>query len=189
MSTTKKPVKTDRIACSTELFSIKGWTILLLPKEASAQLPSRGLNLIKASVNDYDFVTALEPDGNGSHWFTIDDALSKNINAKPGDTVTLSFEATKEWPEPEIPNDINSALQNNPAAHETWLKTTPLAHWEWIRWIRATNNTETRQRRIDVACSKLTSGMRRPCCFNSNMCTVPEVSKNGVLLETAQSTV
>ena len=43
--------------------------------------------------------------------------------------------------------------------------------------IRATHNPETRSRRIEVALSKIKAGERRPCCFNRNQCTEPEVSK------------
>ena len=64
-----------------------------------------------------------------------------------------------------------------------WKEVTPAAHWDWIRWIRATNNPETSAKRIRVGCSKLKSGMSRPCCFNRSMCTDPEVSKGGVLVE------
>jgi hypothetical protein len=63
-----------------------------------------------------------------------------------------------------------------------------MARWEWIRWIGATNNTETRQRRIEVALSKLSHGERRPCCFNRSMCCIPEVSQNGALLEPETAT-
>ena len=63
-----------------------------------------------------------------------------------------------------------------------------MARWDWIRWINATAQQETRKRRIEVAFSKLKSGMRRPCCFNRGMCTEPYVSKNGVLLEPAETT-
>ena len=167
----------------TQLFKIGSWTILRLPKEASKQLPSRGLAMVKGTINDTSFQTTLEPDGNGSHWFKVDKKLGDSIGAGEGDIVSLAIESTKEWSEPEIPADITKALVANPAAHDTWMSVTPMARWEWIRWIRATNRAETRQRRIEVACSKLKSGMRRPCCFNASACTEPSVSKNGVLLE------
>lgn len=173
------------IHCTTKLFTINDWTILRLPNEASAKLPSRGLAMVKGSINGQSFQTALEPDGNGSHWFRIDDKLLTRIDAEAGDTVTLEIESTKEWTEPDVPADIQKALAANTEAHDTWTKVTPMARWEWIRWIRATNRDETRARRIEVACSKLKSGMRRPCCFNASMCTEPSVSKNGVLLEPA----
>ena len=175
------------IRFQTQLFKIDNWTILRLPKEASAKLPSRGLSMVKGTVDGSPVQTALEPDGKGSHWFRIDDSLGKALNVAAGDTVKLEIEPTKAWPEPDVPADIQKGLAANKPAQNLWVKITPMARWEWIRWIRATNKDETRKRRIEVACSKLKSGERRPCCFNSNMCTEPKVSKGGVLLEPIQT--
>lgn len=170
------------IECSTQLISINDWPIALLPKEASAQLSSRNIAMVHGTINGHAFQTDLEPDGNGSHWFRLSDELLAQIDAKADDTVELAFEPMKQWPEPVLSADLSDALAKSESARKTWELATPMAHWEWVRWIRATNNTETRQRRIDVAMSKLTKGMRRPCCFNTSMCTEPSVSKNGVLL-------
>lgn len=173
------------IRFETTPFAIDDWTILLLPKEASAKLGSRNIAYVTGTINGQPFQTALEPDGSGSHWFKVDDDLKKKANIAPGDTVELTLEASKDWPEPNIPTDIQKALSTDAKAREGWTDTTPMARWEWIRWIRATSNPDTRQHRIEVACSKLTKGMRRPCCFNTSMCTEPAVSKSGVLLEPA----
>lgn len=170
-------------------YTIDTWTIVRLPEDASRQLPSRGIVMVKGTLNSSPFEAVLEPDGWGSHWLNLDKKLRDKTGATGKDVVVLDIEATKDWIEPEVPADILKALNTNTEAQATWQKTTPQAHWEWIRWIRATNNTETRARRIDVACSKLKSGMRRPCCFNASMCTVPEVSKNGALLESAPKTL
>jgi len=170
----------------TTLFKIGSWTILRLSKEASTKLPSRGMALVEGTINGSTFKAVLEPDGNGSHWLKIDGGLSKTIRANAGDTVTLSIEPSKDWPEPDVPIDIKKALASASQSNDLWQKITPMARWEWIRWIRATNRAETRARRIEVAMSKLKKGERRPCCFNSSMCTEPSVSKNGVLLEPAQ---
>lgn len=171
------------ISFKTKLFTVNGWTILQLPKEVSVKLPSRGMVMVKCTINNVDFQCQLEPDGKGSHWCKIDNALGKKISAGEGDTVSLSIEPTKEWPEPKIPSDIKKALDNHKQAKNTWDKATPMAHWEWIRWIRSTGRDETRVKRIDVACDKLRKGERRPCCWNRNLSTEPHVSKNGILLE------
>lgn len=176
------------IRFKTELFKIDTWTILLLPKDASAKLPSRGMTMVKGVINEFPFKVALEPDGRRSHWLAVSKTMQKGAGAEAGDTVTVEIEPTKDWPEPEVPADIVKVLTADPKANALWLDITPMARWEWIRWIRATNRLETRQRRIEVACSKLKAGNRRPCCFNSSMCTEPSVSKNGVLLEHAQTT-
>ena len=139
--------------------------------------------MVKGTINSNEFETPLEPDGMGSHWFRIDSTLSKAIKARPGDSVSLTIEPIREWPEPDIPADIRKALKADQKARAIWDDITPMARWEWIRWIRSTNRDETRNKRIEVGISKLKSGWRRPCCWNRNLCTEPSVSKNGVLLE------
>ena len=176
------------IRCDTKPLKIGAWTILRLPESASAKLPSRGMTLIEGTINGFRSKIVLEPDGKGSHWFRVDSGLRKAADIEAGSSVTMEVEPSKEWPEPEVPADLNEALASDPEANALWMKITPMARWDWLRWIRATNNRETRQRRIEVALSKLNAGERRPCCFNRNQCTEPEVSKNGVLIEPTQTT-
>ena len=59
---------------------------------------------------------------------------------------------------------------------------TPMARWEWVRWVNATKNPDTRKRRVEVSISKMSHGKRRPCCFDLASCTDPELSKNGKLV-------
>jgi bacteriocin resistance YdeI/OmpD-like protein/uncharacterized protein DUF1905 len=175
------------ICFEAELFNIGAWTLLRLPRSASAQLPSRGMTMVDGTINGFRFKAALEPDGKGSHWLRVDPAMREAAAADAGETVVLALEPAKEWTEPPVPEDLASALAADPEAHTLWLDCTTMARWDWIRWISATAQPETRRRRIEVACSKLKAGMRRPCCFNRNLCTDPSVSKNGVLLEPAET--
>lgn len=176
----------------SKLFTINSWTILRLPENASAQLPSRGMTMVAGTMNGVPFKTMLEPDGRyspgqkSSHWFSPKQKLLDEASAKAGDTVQVSLEPTKEWIEPEVPEDLKKALTNSPKAEALWNDITPLAHWDWIRWIRAVKTSETRQKHIQVAIDKLNKGMRRPCCFNRNLCSEPYVSKNWALLEPTQ---
>lgn len=178
----------SKINFETKLFNIGSWTILKLPKSASVKLPSRGQTMVKGTINGFSFQTALEPDGYGSHWFKVEKSMQDSANAHLGDTVKLAIESTKEWPEPNVPADLEAALAADSQAHALWMDITPMARWDWIRWIRATSQQETRKRRIEVACSKLKNGERRPCCFNRTVCTEPYVSKSGGLLEPTQTT-
>ena len=164
---------------------IGDWTIVRLPESASAKLPSRGMTLVEGTINGFRSKIVLEPDGKGSHWFRVDSGLRKAADIDARGTVTISVEPSKVWPEPEVPADLKNALASDPQANALWVKITPMARWDWLRWIRATNNPETRSRCIEVALSKLKAGERRPCCLNRNQCTEPMVSKNGVLIEPA----
>ncbi len=175
------------IRFDTKPLKIGDWTILRLPESASAKLPSRGLTLVEGTINGFRSKIVLEPDGKRGHWFRLDSDLRETAGIDADGTVTMAVEPSKEWPEPDVPVDLKKALASDPQANALWVKITPMARWDWLRWIRATNNRETRQRRIEVALSKLNAGERRPCCFNRNQCTEPDVSKNGMLIEPTQT--
>jgi hypothetical protein len=167
----------------TELYNINDWLIAKLPSDASKQLPSRGQVMVKGTINGHPIHDALEPDGDGGHWLHINDDLQKATGIGSGDTVALEIEATKDWPEPTIPADVQKQIVMSEDTKPLWDRVTPMARWEWLRWINSTANPDTRQKRIEVSRSKLLNGMRRPCCFNRSMCCVPAVSKSGVLMD------
>ncbi len=188
MKTLKEQGNMSTIRFEASLFTIGSWTLLRLPRSASAKLPSRGMTMVAGTINGHRFQSALEPDGKGSHWFRVDKTMCKAAEADSGDTVTIEIEPIKEWPEPKVPADLKNALAVAPQAKTLWREITPGARWDWVRWIGSTKSTETRKRRIEVALSKLNAGDRRPCCFNRTVCTEPYVSNNGVLLEPVQTT-
>ena len=158
--------------------------VLRLPETASMNLPSRGQVAVHGTINDVEFQTVLEPDGTSGHWMRVDDHLQRAAGISAGDTATLDVVVTKEWPEPSVPQDLTAALASAPQKiQDLWSEITPMARWEWVRWVNATKNPGTRQRRVDVSLSKMESGKRRPCCFDLSACTDPELSRSGRLLE------
>jgi Domain of unknown function (DUF1905)/Bacteriocin-protection, YdeI or OmpD-Associated len=160
--------------------------VLRLPERASAKLPSRGQVAVHGTINGHQFQTVLEPDGNFGHWMKIDRKLQVSATVNKGDRATLEIEPLKDWPEPSVPRDLRSALAAAPQKiQDLWKEITPMARWEWVRWINATPNPDTRKRRVQVSISKMKSGKRRPCCFNLAACTDPDLSKNGKLTEPA----
>jgi hypothetical protein len=158
--------------------------ILRLPEEASAKLPSRGQVAVLGTLNGHAFQTVLEPDGCSGHWMALDREFQEAATISEGDTVALEIQPTKDWPEPNVPRDFETALAAAPQKiQEMWNDITPMARWEWVRWVNATKNPDTRRRRVEVSMSKMDSGKRRPCCFNLAACTDPDLSKNGRLIE------
>jgi hypothetical protein len=157
--------------------------IVRLPEDASARLPSRGQVAVKGLIGGRAFQAVLEPDGSRGHWLKVDKMLKTALAVNEDNLVTLEIEPTKDWPEPDIPKDFKAALAEASDISELWTDITPMARWEWVRWINATRNPETRERRIQAAISKLRSGKRRPCCFDLAACTDPDLAKNGRLVE------
>ncbi len=163
----------SRIRLKAKLFrpaeSKKGeaWTFLILPKDASAKLPSRGMTAIEGTLNGEPFQATLEPDGEKSHWLKVDRKLSKAAGAEAGDVVILEVAPVAEEPEPKVPAELGKALAAAaPKARTVWSDITPTARRDWIHWITSAKQEETRARRIKNACSMLAAGKRRPCCFD-----------------------
>ncbi len=151
--------------------------ILRFPEASSAALPSRGQVAAVVAIAGKTRDAVVEPDGRRGHWLPVDDD-----GFADGSTVDVVIAPMKDWPEPEVPADFAAALRDAPDTADLWHVITPMARWEWVRWIKATANADTRGRRIEVAIDKLRSGKRRPCCFDLSSCTDPELAKSGKLI-------
>ncbi|MBC7460869.1 MAG: DUF1905 domain-containing protein [Thermoleophilia bacterium] len=155
---------------------VQGQRIARLSEDASQALPSRGQVAVTGALDGAPFATVVEPDGRRGHWIRLDDARSVD------EVVTLELRPTKDWPEVVVPQDLQAALDEAPDLADTWRSITPMARWEWVRWVRATRSEATRAKRVDVSISKLRDGKRRPCCFDLAACTDPELARSGKLI-------
>src|SRR5437016_350666 len=144
---------------------IGSWTILTLPRNASAKLPSRSMTMVEGVINSLPFRAALEPNGKGSHWLKVNKAMQDAAGADAGDTVTVEITRAGEELETRVPMDLRKALAAAPPAQASWADITPLARRDWIFSITSAKQPETRRRRIEKACDMLASGKRRLCCF------------------------
>lgn len=142
------------------------WTFLVLPKAASAKLPTRSMVTVDGTLAGQPFQATLEPDGAGSHWLKVEPALAKAAGVAAGDAVAFEIAPVEKEPEPKVPDDLRKALAANAEAKATWDDITPVARRDWIHWITSGKKAETRVKRIDVACDKLACGNRRACCFD-----------------------
>lgn len=137
---------------------------------------------MRGTINGHHFETVLEPDGCSGHWMMVREELRQATGVGPGDTATLEVNTVDDWPEPNVPRDLEAALATAPRKiQELWKDITPMARWEWVRWVNATRNPDTRSRRVEVTISKMNSGKRRPCCFDLSACTDPNLSRSGRL--------
>ncbi|CAN5357065.1 YdeI/OmpD-associated family protein [soil metagenome] len=172
------------ISFAGEVLELEGSLVLLVPEPASTRLPSRGQVAVRGTITGHDFDAVVEPDGRRGHWIKIDHPLRQATGLSAGDTAEVTFEVAEEWPEPEVPPALATALDDAPRkVQQLWEDITPMARWEWVRWVGATKNSATRERRVDVSISKLDSGKRRPCCFDLAACTDPELSRSGKLVQ------
>ncbi|MFZ2545196.1 MAG: YdeI/OmpD-associated family protein [Candidatus Saccharimonadales bacterium] len=175
-----------RLSANAQLYTLNSQIIVRLSEDNSLKMPSRGQVAVTGTINNHEFKTVIEPDGYWGHFIKISDEMKNNMGIKAGDIVKLNISVTREWPEPVVPNDFAIGLAKAPQkVREKWNDITPMARWEWIRWVNATNNLDTRAIRIDKSVSKLNGNHRRPCCFNLASCTDPGLSKGGRLMKVA----
>lgn len=142
------------------------WRFLVLPKAASAKLPTRSMVTVEGTFGGAPFTATLEPDGEGSHWLKVGKALCAAAGVDAGDTVALAIAPVAKEPEPKVPADLRAALGANADARATWKDVTAVARRDWVHWITSGKKAETRAKRIDVAIDKLACGNRRACCFD-----------------------
>ena len=141
------------------LSTIEESTVLRLPETASRNLPSRGQVAVHGTIEGVEFRTVLEPDGNSGHWMKVASTLQHEAGISAGDMAKLDIMVTKDWPEPSLPQDLATALSSAPQKiQHLWDEITPMARWEWARWVNATNNADTRRRRVGVSISKMKNG-------------------------------
>lgn len=144
----------------------ESWSFLVLPKDASAKLPTRGMTTVEGIFNGHPFRATLEPDGQKSHWLKVNRKMREAAGAAVGDVVPLEITSVGKEPEPRVPADLRKALAASAAARAVWSDITSVARRDWIHWITSARQSETRARRIHNACEMLAAGKRRVCCFD-----------------------
>ncbi len=142
------------------------WSFVVLPKNASTKLPTRGMTTVEGTINGHSFRATLEPDGQKSHWLKVTRKMREAAGADVGDVVTFEIMSAGEEPEPTVPADLRKALAAAPQARALWSDITSIARRDWIHWITSAKRPETRVRRINNACEMLAAGKRRVCCFD-----------------------
>src|SRR5262245_11521412 len=102
--------ESDRSQVDQRAENTDSWTFLILPKNASAKLPSRGQTPIEGAINGFSFKAVLEPDGQKSHWLKVERKLREAAGAETGDVVTLEIAPATEELETSVPQDLKKAL-------------------------------------------------------------------------------
>lgn len=136
-----------------------------MPKSVSSKFPAKGEAMVEGIMNSFPFRAKVQGDGKGGHKLNVSKALQKASGARAGESVSVEITRVDDEPEARVPADFRKALAADPIVRAMWSDITPLARRDWVLWVTSAKQGETRKRRVEVACSKLASGMRRVCCF------------------------
>lgn len=166
-ATTTNPIRFEAVLRRPASPADADWSFLVLPKAASARLPSRSTVAVEGHFAGQPLWTVLPPDGQGSHWLKVERDLREAAGVAVGDTVSLEIVPSTDEPEPVVPADLRAALAAADAGvRQSWTSLKAGQRRDWIDWIVQPKKPETRVRRIAAACDMLASGKRKVCCFD-----------------------
>src|SRR5665213_1715484 len=121
MATMSQRPGVPTIRFDATLYTIANRAVLRLPEKASEKLPSRGQVAVQGTINGHGVQTVVEPDGYRGHWMRIEGMLQRSAALSAGDTVAVGIETLKDWPEPNVPQDLDTARAAAPQKiRELW---------------------------------------------------------------------
>ena len=135
----------EPISFAADLTTIEDTALVRLPKAASDQLPSRG----QVAVEPRWVGTASRPSSSRTAAVATGSASTKTSSGLPESArvtpPSSPWTWCPDWPEPDVPDDLAAALADAPSRiRDVWQDITPMARWEWVRWVQATRNPQTR---------------------------------------------
>jgi hypothetical protein len=109
---------------------------------------------VKGTVNGQAFRSSITPYG-GVHYLGINRNFREALGIKAGEVVQVEMMRDLEPRVIEIPPDLQSALDSNPAARVRWQKLSFSHQKEHVQAIEDAKKPETRAKRISTALDML----------------------------------
>jgi len=148
--------------------------VLSIPDAVGRRLD--GMESAEGTINGHPFRAGLDRAASGGRALRVNQAMLRGADARIGDTVQVAILG----PEPKlvVPPDLRAAMAASEPAQALWKDMSDLARRDYVRWVEATNNPETRARRVKRTVEQLAEGKRRPCCVNTYEYSVSRIDPN-----------
>jgi hypothetical protein len=135
-------------------------TVVVVPFDLKEAFGS-GRPPVRATVNGYSFRTTLFTMG-GRALLGLNREVREAVGIEAGHEVSVELERDDEPRAVEVPPDLASALDRDPAVRETFDALSYTHRKEYVRWIEDAKRDETRARRIARAVEMLREGVKTP---------------------------
>jgi hypothetical protein len=147
-----------------ELVKSSSWGVVL-PKNVSVKFEGSEDLSTEGTINYLPFKSSIQSANINECILIFDKKMREAVGRDKNEVINIEITKLGEEQETRMPTDFSKALEADKTAKEMWVDITPVARRDWIFWIISAKHDETRKNRIEKACSKLSSGMRRVCCF------------------------
>jgi hypothetical protein len=135
-----------------------GASRLPIPREASAALGTRVGVTVRGTVNGRPFKAAAVPDGKGTHFIAVDQALRVATGVRVGDLVRVVLQPDAEDLAVEVPPDFLKAVTRNVLARPVWERFPPSHKRAYLDWVADAKKVEVRAKRIEEAVQRIALG-------------------------------
>jgi transcription termination factor Rho len=133
------------------------WTYATIPFNCEQTFGSKGRIRVVAKIKGYSANAVLMPHGNGKHFIILTKQVRDKAQIKEGDKISIELVKDEKAPETVVPDDLNSALDENVKAKQFFDSLAPSHKKEYINWIEGAKKAETRGKRIIKAISMLSA--------------------------------
>ncbi|WP_079914540.1 YdeI/OmpD-associated family protein [Paenibacillus sp. 32352] len=136
------------------------WTYLNVPFDAESLFGTKAHIKVKGTVNGIPYRSTLMLHGGGTHYMVVNQAIREAAGVQAGDTVEVTMEEDMEPRAVDIPDDLQTALEEHVEAGRFFAKLPYSAQKVYVDWIEAAKKADTRTRRIQKAIALLEEGKR-----------------------------
>jgi Bacteriocin-protection, YdeI or OmpD-Associated/Domain of unknown function (DUF1905) len=135
-------------------------TVVVVPLDLKEAFGS-GRPPVRATVNGYTFRTTLFTMG-GRALLGLNREVREAAGVEAGQEVSVELAGDDEPRTVEVPLDLASALDRDPAIRETFDGLSYTHRKEYVRWIEEAKREETRTRRVEKSVEMLREGIKTP---------------------------
>jgi hypothetical protein len=109
------------------------------------------------TLNGVPVERALIPEGDGTHYLIVNETMRRRARIRLGSMVTVELQRRENLEEPEIPEELDAALDLDAAARERYARQTLSTRRGIVSWVGSAKRPETRQQRAAEILRRLQS--------------------------------
>ncbi|MFP4368890.1 MAG: YdeI/OmpD-associated family protein [Candidatus Kapaibacterium sp.] len=128
---------------------------IIMPFDSESVFGTRAEVNVSGTIDDISFNNTLQPLGGGKHILVLNNRLLSQLKKGVGNIVHLILQTKEPAATMELPDDFDSALEQNAVAKEYFERLSPSHKRDYLDWINESKQDETRESRIEKAIQML----------------------------------
>jgi hypothetical protein len=136
-------------------------SFIVIPFDVQETFGTKGRVKIKATFDGHPYRGSLAPMA-GQHILGLRKDIRAAIGKDHGETVLVVIEPDTEPRTVPLPDELETALDENPKARDFFNSLSYTNQKEYARWVESAKKAETKDRRLAKTIENLLAGVKRP---------------------------